>query len=199
MNLHVSRGTFMNTVLRDDSGEPRYRIETSFTKALRGRETIVSRFLPGADAFRNGGQSLLVTSSNTGSETDIHLRGLPEEEIATIEWHRLTPTLFKWLGRTVEVGTYMPYKGALWRKRAFTATDGQSYVWTYGIRRSYLARDDDTHACIARYHRRSLGLIGESRKAYLEISPDGTNIADEIVVTFVYIERRREQRRRRRA
>ncbi|TFY54720.1 hypothetical protein EVG20_g9592 [Dentipellis fragilis] len=179
MNLHVSRGSFLNTVLRDDSGEPHYHIETSFTKELRGRETTVSRFLPGTDAFGSG-------------------EALPEQEIAKIEWHRFKPTLFKWLGRAVEVGTYMPYKGALWRKRAFTATDGQSYVWTYGLRRSYLARDDDTHTCIARYHRRSFDLIrGESRKAYLEISPDGLNIADEIVVTFVYIERRREQRRRR--
>ncbi|TFY53667.1 hypothetical protein EVG20_g10012 [Dentipellis fragilis] len=194
MNLHVSRSSILNTVLRDDSGEPRYRIETSTTNPLRDQETTVSRFLPGPTTSGSEEQSH-PRSTNTDDETDILMRGLPEEEIARIEWHQVKSTVFKWSGQNpVDVSTYMPYTGLLMRKRAFTATDGQSYAWKYGSTRSSLSRNDSSSARIAQYHKRSYGIIGKTHKAYLEISPEGLNIADEIVVTFVYIERRRDQR-----
>ncbi|KAA1475821.1 hypothetical protein DENSPDRAFT_448767 [Dentipellis sp. KUC8613] len=197
MNLHISRRSILDTVLRDDNGQPRYRIETSTRNPLKDQETTISRFVPGTSGPTSGpeAQSQATRSTDAEDETDILMRGLREEEVARIEWHQVKSTVFKWYGQDpVDVGTYMPYTGILMRKRAFTATDGQSYAWKYGSTRSSLSRNDSSNTRIAQYHRRSYGIIGKAHKAYLEICPEGLNIADEIVVTFVYVERRRNQR-----
>ncbi|TFY53665.1 hypothetical protein EVG20_g10011, partial [Dentipellis fragilis] len=165
MNLYVSCGSILNTVLRDDSGQPRYRIETSTILGLKDEETTISRFLPGTSA--------------SGA------RGLREEEIARIEWHRIRSTMFERPGQNpVEVDV----------KRAFTATNGQSYTWKSGRKRSSLSRNDSYSSRIAQYHKRSYGILGKAHSPYLEIFPAGLSITDEIVVTFIYVEWRRDQR-----
>ncbi|KAA1471311.1 hypothetical protein DENSPDRAFT_880375 [Dentipellis sp. KUC8613] len=202
MNLHISRDNLLttrailNTVLRDDHGEPRYRIETSF-EHTRENETTISRFLPETGTSGTKNPPAPSVKGNTAEETDILLRSLSEQEFAKIEWHRFHPTVFKWAGKTVEIDSYMPYSNTVMTKRAFTATDGKSYVWKLGTVRSSLTRNDGTtETPIATYHRGFFGLMGKTDKPYLEISSEGLNILDEIVVTFVYIERRRQQRER---
>ncbi|KAA1475820.1 hypothetical protein DENSPDRAFT_448768 [Dentipellis sp. KUC8613] len=192
MNLYVSCGWFMNTVLRDDRGEPRYRIETCTLLGLKDVETKITRFLPRTNASGSQGQ-LLVSSVNTRGETHVTAR-LQEEEIARIEWHRIMSTVFRRPGQNpVEVDVYMPYTGLFSRKkRAFTASNGQSYIWKAGSRRSSLLRHDGSRVAV--YHHRSYGILGKAHDPFLEISPEGISIADEIVATFVYIERRRAQR-----
>jgi len=45
---------------------------------------------------------------------------------------------------------------------------------------------------VARYHKRVFGLFGgKSRYQWLEIMPDGMPIIDEILMTFLWVERRR--------
>ncbi len=116
MNLHISRDNILttrailNTVLRDDHGEPLYRIETSF-KNTREEVTTISRFLPEAGTSGTNGPSSV--KGDTAEETDILLRALSEQEFAKIEWHRFHSTLFKWADRTMEINAYMPYSNTL--------------------------------------------------------------------------------------
>ena len=51
-----------------------------------------------------------------------------------------------------------------------------------------LALNDESKTPIARYHRRLIGLVVQTYKAYLEIFPEGEAIVDEIVITFIYVE-----------
>jgi len=47
---------------------------------------------------------------------------------------------------------------------------------------------------VARYHRSSLGILSPAHSAYLEIFPIGEHMVDLIVVTFIYIERLRQEK-----
>lgn len=55
---------------------------------------------------------------------------------------------------------------------------------------SQLTLADETHTIIARYNRGSLGILprSQSQLSWLEISPEGKDIIDEIIVTFIYYE-----------
>ncbi|TFY75445.1 hypothetical protein EWM64_g8568 [Hericium alpestre] len=55
-----------------------------------------------------------------------------------------------------------------------------------------LKRDDRTKTHVAQYHPHS-GVFSKGRSPHLEVSSHGLAILDEIVVTFVYMERRRKQ------
>lgn len=46
--------------------------------------------------------------------------------------------------------------------------------------------DDST--VVARYHPREIVIIGNGQPAYLEIFPEGREMVDLIVTTFVYVE-----------
>lgn len=48
---------------------------------------------------------------------------------------------------------------------------------------------------IATSHREHLGLFSAARPASLEVFPAGQHMLDDIVTSFVYVERLREQRR----
>jgi hypothetical protein len=42
-----------------------------------------------------------------------------------------------------------------------------------------------------------MGIIGKKRKASLEISPEGKNFVDDIVMTFIYMYKLRQDQERR--
>lgn len=52
---------------------------------------------------------------------------------------------------------------------------------------------DEPHTVIAKYHGGSLGLLPKSKSqmASLDISPEGEDILDDIIVTFVFYEHMR--------
>jgi hypothetical protein len=54
--------------------------------------------------------------------------------------------------------------------------------------------NDGSGTPVARYHRKSFGIIGKAKNPCLEILEAGKGIADEIVVTFVYVEKLRMER-----
>jgi hypothetical protein len=56
--------------------------------------------------------------------------------------------------------------------------------------------NDGSGTPVARYHRKRFGIIGKARKPCLEILEAGKGIADEIVVTFAYVEKLRMDRER---
>jgi hypothetical protein len=52
--------------------------------------------------------------------------------------------------------------------------------------------DDGSKTIVARFHDSTLGIIGKKRKASLEILPAGTHIIDQIVITFLYMDKLRK-------
>jgi len=100
------------------------------------------------------------------------------------------------------------------------ASDGRTYRWVVGallrhlrVRSSVcfflrsliqltgvfclqLETADESKTLIARSHRSNLGIIGKQRNASLEISPAGQHIVDDIVVTFLWMEKIRSDRER---
>ncbi|TFY56601.1 hypothetical protein EVG20_g8867 [Dentipellis fragilis] len=194
MNLHVTRWSILNSLLRDDYGHPIYRVETRKTGKPGGQESIITRFEPGTKSDTAskttlvvGPQSLVPATSQTQDETDVLLGGFTEREIGRIEWHYTSPTLITQSGKTVDVESYMPWQDRWNRRRAFTASNGQSYVWKYGSMRSSLTRNDHTNTPVAKNHPDAVRLFGKSQRQWIEISSDELNIMDEIIMTFVYL------------
>jgi hypothetical protein len=54
-----------------------------------------------------------------------------------------------------------------------------------------LILDDGSKTRVAHSHPQSLGIVGKAHKAYIEIYPDGEDIIDIILMTFVYLEQQR--------
>jgi hypothetical protein len=63
-------------------------------------------------------------------------------------------------------------------------------------RSSKLERDDRSRARVVTYHHRSFGIFSAASDPRLEVSPEILPILDEVVMTFVYVENKRRQRRR---
>jgi hypothetical protein len=57
-----------------------------------------------------------------------------------------------------------------------------------------LERNEEPKTEIAHFHRSNLGIVGTKHKADLEILPGGIHIVDDIVVTFVYLDKLRRAR-----
>ncbi|KAI0062117.1 hypothetical protein BV25DRAFT_1916401 [Artomyces pyxidatus] len=192
MELRFSRNNLLNTVLRDERGEPLFRIHT--TPGWTGRITTVSRFVAGRKSTSYARPPVEGVRRDNASDTDIHLMGLEEREVAQIEWHAFRQSVFCHGGQKKKIDSYMPGKGVLQRRRIFTASDGRAYRWVLGMRTCWLKTDDGNDAKLARFHRSSTGIIGEAHNTFLEISPEAVPILEELVMTFIWVERRREQR-----
>lgn len=54
--------------------------------------------------------------------------------------------------------------------------------------------NDSSNTPVAVFHRRRLGIFRERRPASLEIFPEGQRIIDLILVTFIYVEKLRDER-----
>jgi hypothetical protein len=59
-----------------------------------------------------------------------------------------------------------------------------------------LILNDGTKALVANFHTKSFGIIGDARPACLEILPIGEDMVDTILVTFIYIEKKRKDKER---
>ncbi|TFK64549.1 hypothetical protein BDN72DRAFT_261710 [Pluteus cervinus] len=131
-----------------------------------GRTTILKKFL------NDGGQSTGNTASTANSADE------------TTEVGRLRFSMFSTL---VKLGE-RKYETALFkRSRVFVGPDGNEYRWVAGPL-SMLFRNDQSYTLIAQFH-----LPINHETGYLEISPSGIDIIDFIVLTFIYIERRRRK------
>ncbi|TFY78590.1 hypothetical protein EWM64_g5416 [Hericium alpestre] len=126
-----------------------------------------------------------------GRTTILRISGWGVEEVAQIEWHYRTSTKFHFRDYTVEVSNYMPLRGFGRTKRVFVATDGHSYLWKMGWRGLKLVRDDGSKTHVAQYHPHTN--VFTRQPSVLDITSHGLAILDEIVVTFVYMERKRKE------
>ncbi|KAF9522241.1 hypothetical protein CPB83DRAFT_864734 [Crepidotus variabilis] len=78
-------------------------------------------------------------------------------------------------------------------ERIFAGPDGKMYVWKMGSDKCRLFLKD-TEILIATFHRKHLGVLSDARAASLEIVPQGQHMMDDILTTFIYMERLRTQK-----
>jgi len=102
-------------------------------------------------------------------------------------------------GEEYETGHFFSKKalGFFGRDRVFIGPDGLEYQWSLGIRVPELVRLDSAKTPIARFHRRRIGILKKKRLASLEIFPEGTHMLDLIIITFVYVQKIRNDAERR--
>ncbi|ESK91644.1 hypothetical protein Moror_10690 [Moniliophthora roreri MCA 2997] len=121
------------------------------------------------------------------------------EYLAQIDWRFFTSSKFRF-GDGMEVMSKDFFRKEGWgpygRHRVFTAKDGKEYKWLLGWWESELILNDGSKTQVAKFNRKSFGVIGKASPAYLEIFPPGEHMVDEIFVTFVYIEKLRKEKER---
>ncbi|EAU80771.2 hypothetical protein CC1G_04881 [Coprinopsis cinerea okayama7 len=117
--------------------------------------------------------------------------------LAEIEFHAVRPTKITVPGKGVTNSTVFFRKGRLgWkgRDRIFTGPSGLEYRWKLHKKFSELYTNDIAKAFVARYHPRTSHFLQASTPAYLEVSEGGLEMLDLIIITFVYIEKIREEK-----
>ncbi|KXN82687.1 hypothetical protein AN958_02252 [Leucoagaricus sp. SymC.cos] len=118
--------------------------------------------------------------------------------IAQVEFQTLESTRFHFDGRSVSVADYFRKQGwsSYGRDRIFMASDGREYRWQLGARHLKLVTNDNNKKQIAKYrdYHISLGPLLKGRPASLEVDSSVEPILDEIMMTFVYCQKLREDR-----
>ncbi|KAM6493987.1 hypothetical protein JOM56_010348 [Amanita muscaria] len=111
--------------------------------------------------------------------------------LAEIKFHDFTSSILRFGGHEQQTSHFFTSKGFGYygHNRVFTGPDGLEYQWSLGIRVPELVRLDSVKTPIARFHRRRLGVLKKRRPASLEIFPEGTHMVDLILITFVYIQK----------
>ncbi|KAG5721393.1 hypothetical protein E4T56_gene12923 [Termitomyces sp. T112] len=67
----------------------------------------------------------------------------------------------------------------------FLGPDSRPYKWQIFFQYPVFTLNDNSNTLLARYRRAKLGIVSRSRKAFIQITPAGLDVADLIVVTFV--------------
>ncbi|KAK2460725.1 hypothetical protein APHAL10511_007195 [Amanita phalloides] len=118
--------------------------------------------------------------------------------LATIQFANIGSSRIRYGGEEHETGKFLTKKelNVFGQNRVFTGPDGLEYKWKLGFRAPELVRNDTTRTPIARFHRRRLGLFRKQPPASLEILPEGMHMIDLIMVTFVFIQKIRNDNER---
>ncbi|KAI0035013.1 hypothetical protein K488DRAFT_83474 [Vararia minispora EC-137] len=202
MELRFTRDNILNTVLRDRCGRPLYRIESPWK--VKNRITTISRIFPNpfstsgdGDAPEEDAEGAAEGQENVradnASDTDILLAGMEERVVAQILWQDRGQSIFTIDGRERKLNEYMPATSIFATKRVFVASDGKSYKWVIGklgCRMESNEKDDNRH--LVKLHRSVLAVIGKGRTPWLEVAEEVVPILDEVLTTFVWMERRFE-------
>ncbi|KAF7346954.1 hypothetical protein MVEN_01447800 [Mycena venus] len=125
-------------------------------------------------------------------------KATPGEErfglLAQIHWRVAGPTMIEFAGRELDTSSFFQNKsfGLFGWEPEFTALDGKKYIWRKHVNRTTLELKGQPATVAAEYNGRNVGLVGKAREQpSLEIFPPFEGMADEIMVTFIYVEKRR--------
>ncbi|KAI0081486.1 hypothetical protein K474DRAFT_1350434 [Panus rudis PR-1116 ss-1] len=116
-----------------------------------------------------------------------------QEDMARINWHRMSSSQLVYNGAMVDIDDFMPIK-EFWRgARTFQGPDGRAYVWNESLAACHLDLDDGSKhpVKVAKFKQRN---ILKGRRACLEIFPAGEHMVDLIVITWLYYETRRRDK-----
>ncbi|KAF8199957.1 hypothetical protein K438DRAFT_1822915 [Mycena galopus ATCC 62051] len=110
---------------------------------------------------------------------------------------RGVPSVMRIGGKDIDPTTFFRKPKVPWYgfpERIFTAKDGKEYHWCGGAYYTKLKLNDGSNTVVAEYKCKSVGLISKKRDPYLEIFPPFEHMADEIMITFIFVERMRHSR-----
>ncbi|KAF9224525.1 hypothetical protein BS17DRAFT_702744 [Gyrodon lividus] len=121
--------------------------------------------------------------------TKYHKGKRKPEIMGIIEWHRLKKTLIRFRGREVEADTMVYKRSWSCRGRYFRGPDGRTYKWKLGFRYCWTKH---SRTRLVKFHKRNLGIRKPSHPPYLEVSSEVTQMLDHIIMTYIYVERIRQ-------
>ncbi|KAF9467770.1 hypothetical protein BDZ94DRAFT_1247646 [Collybia nuda] len=182
MHLYLSNASPINSIYANADGQALYKVRTP--SRLFGRTTAICSIIEGGVPAR--------------TEQDIYQNGATQDrfgQLAKFEWKsfRSSKIRFTSRGREVKTRSFFKKQGMGWhgRSRAFVAPDGREYRWRLSANPE-LHLNDETKAPVARFHSGRSGAFCKPQSACLEILPAGEHIIDTILVTFIYVEKLRE-------
>ncbi|KAF7367975.1 hypothetical protein MSAN_00863000 [Mycena sanguinolenta] len=188
MHLELSPHNPLNATYYDtESGRAEYRVQTEFK--AHNSVTTISRRIESDVPRRNSAPNLdALTSSASGAEGERF--GL----LAKISWRVVGSSIIQFGEREIDTGTFFKVKGfgLFGLESGFTALDGKEYRWRKKINRTTLEMHGQPDTLVADFKGKSMGIIGEARKPSLEIPIPYEYMADEIMVTFIYVEKTRK-------
>ncbi|KAJ6567120.1 hypothetical protein B0H19DRAFT_1139526 [Mycena capillaripes] len=191
MQLFLTTATPSNAVYVDGSGSPQYKVTTPFK--VHDRTTAISRIV----------EREIPRRQSTGSSSGAHEDRVVDENtrfanLANIDWRLFDSSVIHFRGQELAVREFFRKEGWGWygRHRVFTAQDGREFKWVLGAYTSQLKLNDTAETLVACYRPKKLGIFSKPRKASIEIFPPFEDMLDEIMVTFVYIERLRKTKER---
>ncbi|KAJ7490957.1 hypothetical protein FB451DRAFT_628373 [Mycena latifolia] len=177
MHLFLTTANPTNAVYTNENGVPQYKIHTPLMS--RDLTTVISRVVDG-----------IPRRSGKGDGHDAE-GGERFASLAHIDWHLVDSSVIRFRGREIVSRDFFRKEGVGWfgPHRVFTALDGKEYKWIVGAQTTELKTHDDAETPVACYHPKKLGLLSEPQKAWFEIFQPYEAMVDEIIVTFVYMER----------
>ncbi|CAE6440026.1 unnamed protein product [Rhizoctonia solani] len=112
--------------------------------------------------------------------------------LAIIKWRVFEGSQLTMGGMTAPLSDVFPKSGILSNSRVFTTASGERLKWKCDSKRECVSADSGLP--LATFKSRLFGSIG-GKKSTLEISPNATHLLDILVVTWVIIEKKREDRK----
>ncbi|RDB30110.1 hypothetical protein Hypma_013945 [Hypsizygus marmoreus] len=179
MHLYLSSASPMNTVFRNEVGQALYRVRTP--SRVFGRTTTISRIVPNNTSTR---------AEKCGRFEMHDVFG----HLAQIEWKSFRSSRLRFQDREMKTRAFFRKQGfgCRGRNRVFVAPDGREYKWKLNSRPPELRTNDERQTLVARFHLWRHPYFSSPPTPSLEILPAGEHIADMILVSFIYIERLRQ-------
>jgi len=217
MHLYLTKRSHLNSLYVNDDGQVLYKVKTPFR--FLGLVSTIKSALPGdipapCPSRINGPPPHGPINDNDVNDDSVQYDAVPGDDIdgedtddesredkgelhvrfahlAEIKFNNIMSSVIRYHGEEYETGKFFTKKEMGWygRRHAFAGPDGLEYEWILGSRVPELVRRDTARTPVARFHRRRLGIFRKARQASLEIFPDGTHMVDFILITFVYIQK----------
>ncbi|KIY64560.1 hypothetical protein CYLTODRAFT_358225 [Cylindrobasidium torrendii FP15055 ss-10] len=174
--LYISSpGEVIRSTYSTSDGEVLYKAETP--RSATYRTTSILRLLPPD-----------IPSSNTKASDSKY--GL----IASIDWKTGTkPPVIRYGGQEFEADDFLRMDGTRGadgsRPRVLIAPDGKEYMWRNEEYEAQLITYDEKREVVAQFHRQQFGIFHKKCPARLEVTPEGEEILDIVLVTFIFIEK----------
>ncbi|GLB35659.1 hypothetical protein LshimejAT787_0212240 [Lyophyllum shimeji] len=183
MHLYLSTPSPLNATFTNEDGQVMYKVDTPM--AVGTRTSTISCVVPNDIPQQQSDSS---AAEESMKDRFAHL--------AQVEHNVVGSSVLRFGGKEILTKEYFRKEGwgAYGRHRVFTASDGREYKWLLQTFTPKLIVNDESKGVVAKFHRRNLGIIGKPRPRSLEIFPAGEHMVQEILVTFVYVEKIRKDR-----
>jgi len=182
VKLRLSRNSPIKTTVTDSDGRLLYVISTPH--CWNRRTTTISR--PSETSGQTASYDVEEIESELAAASSGNI-----EELARIHWHHFRSSILVYQGQIQDFGDLMQSRGILKRTRILQGPDGQSYRWKMGWVSCRLEFNDSSKKpeVVAQFHRYKY--IFNKKQAELEVEDSVKNILDWVVITWIFIERRR--------